>query len=111
MARYTGPNCKLCRREGMKLFLKGARCQMDKCSFDRRSMRPACHWSKGGMSSAKNNAKRRFLFICSMPPNIFAVKKIQFFIIKKKAYLRRVGKISFSVLFKKPASQKGGDPV
>jgi small subunit ribosomal protein S4 len=43
MARYTGPNCKLCRREGMKLFLKGARCQMDKCSFDRRSYAPGMH--------------------------------------------------------------------
>lgn len=36
MARYTGPVCKLCRREGMKLFLKGERCYTDKCSFDRR---------------------------------------------------------------------------
>ena len=43
MARYTGPNCKLCRREGMKLFLKGARCHMDKCSFDRRSYAPGMH--------------------------------------------------------------------
>ncbi len=36
MARYTGPVCKLCRREGEKLFLKGARCTSDKCSYDRR---------------------------------------------------------------------------
>src|SRR5262245_498212 len=36
MARYTGPVCKLCRREGGKLFLKGARCYTDKCSYDRR---------------------------------------------------------------------------
>ncbi|MDW8363224.1 MAG: 30S ribosomal protein S4, partial [Myxococcales bacterium] len=36
MARYTGPVCKLCRREGGKLFLKGERCYTDKCSFDRR---------------------------------------------------------------------------
>lgn len=43
MARYTGPNCKLCRREGMKLFIKGARCHMDKCSFDRRSYAPGMH--------------------------------------------------------------------
>ena len=43
MARYTSPNCKLCRREGMKLFLKGARCHMDKCSFDRRSYAPGMH--------------------------------------------------------------------
>ena len=43
MARYTGPNCKLCRREGMKLFLKGERCHLDKCSFDRRSYAPGMH--------------------------------------------------------------------
>ena len=43
MARYTGPSCKLCRREGMKLFLKGKRCHMDKCSFDRRSYAPGMH--------------------------------------------------------------------
>ena len=36
MARYTGPSCKLCRREGEKLFLKGDRCYTDKCAFDRR---------------------------------------------------------------------------
>ncbi len=36
MARYTGPVCKLCRREGAKLFLKGERCYTDKCSYDRR---------------------------------------------------------------------------
>jgi len=36
MARYTGPVCKICRREGLKLFLKGVRCSTDKCSFDRR---------------------------------------------------------------------------
>jgi small subunit ribosomal protein S4 len=36
MARYIGPVCKLCRRENMKLFLKGERCYTDKCSFDRR---------------------------------------------------------------------------
>ena len=43
MARYTGPACKLCRREGMKLFLKGERCFTDKCSFDRRPYPPGQH--------------------------------------------------------------------
>ncbi len=37
MARYTGASCRLCRREGIKLFLKGLRCSTDKCSFARRS--------------------------------------------------------------------------
>lgn len=43
MARYTGSVCRLCRREGMKLFLKGDRCYADKCSFDRRSYAPGQH--------------------------------------------------------------------
>jgi small subunit ribosomal protein S4 len=43
MARYIGPVCKLCRREGMKLFLKGDRCYSDKCSFDRRPYPPGQH--------------------------------------------------------------------
>ena len=43
MARYIGPVCKLCRRENMKLFLKGERCYTDKCSFDRRPYPPGMH--------------------------------------------------------------------
>ncbi len=43
MARYTGPVCKLCRREGEKLFLKGARCLSPKCAIDRRSYPPGQH--------------------------------------------------------------------
>ena len=40
MARYTGPVCRLCRREGNKLFLKGDRCY-EKCTLDRRDLFPA----------------------------------------------------------------------
>jgi small subunit ribosomal protein S4 len=43
MARYIGPACKQCRRENMKLFLKGERCYTDKCSFDRRPYPPGMH--------------------------------------------------------------------
>ena len=43
MARYTGATCRLCRREGMKLFLKGDRCYTGKCAFDRRSYAPGQH--------------------------------------------------------------------
>ena len=43
MARYTGPSCKLCRREGTKLYLKGERCLSDKCAFNRRSSAPGQH--------------------------------------------------------------------
>ncbi|MEX0912716.1 MAG: 30S ribosomal protein S4 [Gemmatimonadota bacterium] len=43
MARYTGPVCKLCRREGQKLFLKGTKCFTDKCPVERRSYAPGQH--------------------------------------------------------------------
>ncbi|HWR38565.1 MAG TPA: 30S ribosomal protein S4 [Patescibacteria group bacterium] len=43
MARYTGPVCRLCRREGAKLYLKGDKCYSDKCSFARRSFAPGQH--------------------------------------------------------------------
>ncbi len=43
MARYTGPVCRLCRREGAKLYLKGDRCYSDSCSFTKRSYAPGQH--------------------------------------------------------------------
>lgn len=43
MARHTGPVCKLCRREGQKLFLKGQKCYTEKCPVDRRSYPPGQH--------------------------------------------------------------------
>ena len=43
MARYHGPVCRLCRREGMKLFLKGERCFKEKCAVERRSYAPGEH--------------------------------------------------------------------
>lgn len=52
MARYTGPVCKLCRREGEKLFLKGDRCLSEKCSVDRRRYAPGQH----GQASKKKSA-------------------------------------------------------
>ena len=51
MARYTGPVCRLCRREGEKLFLKGERCYSDKCSFSNRSYAPGQH----GQGRKKNS--------------------------------------------------------
>jgi small subunit ribosomal protein S4 len=43
MARYVGPRCKLCRREGAKLFLKGDRCYSPKCAMERRAYPPGMH--------------------------------------------------------------------
>ncbi|MEO0136553.1 MAG: 30S ribosomal protein S4 [candidate division WOR-3 bacterium] len=47
MARYIGPKCKICRREGEKLFLRGSRCYTDKCSFTRRGYPPGQHGKAG----------------------------------------------------------------
>ena len=43
MARYLGPACRICRRQGMKLFLKGTKCLTEKCPFQRRSFPPGQH--------------------------------------------------------------------
>lgn len=67
MARYTGAVCKLCRREGKKLFLKGERCYTGKCAVDRRSYAPGQHGqsrkktSEYGMQlRAKQQARRYY---------------------------------------------------
>ena len=52
MARYTGPVCRLCRREGMKLFLKGDRCFTEKCAIEKRNYAPGQH-GKGGRVKTK----------------------------------------------------------
>ena len=51
MGRHTGPKCRLCRREGMKLLLKGARCESARCSFNRRDYPPGMQaWRRGKFS-------------------------------------------------------------
>jgi small subunit ribosomal protein S4 len=51
MARYTGPLCRLCRREGEKLFLKGTRCHTEKCGVERRKYAPGQHGQSRGKLS------------------------------------------------------------
>lgn len=51
MARYTGAVCRLCRREGQKLFLKGDRCYTDKCAISRRAYAPGQHGQSRKKSS------------------------------------------------------------
>ena len=46
MGRYTGPSCRLCRREGMKLFLKGTKCTSPKCPIEKRNFPPGQHGQK-----------------------------------------------------------------
>jgi len=53
VARYRGPVCRLCRREGMKLFLKGERCYKEKCAIERRNQPPGQH---GGARRRKPRA-------------------------------------------------------
>jgi small subunit ribosomal protein S4 len=48
MARYTGPVCRLCRRDGLKLFLKGTRCDTPKCAIERRESAPGMHQQRRG---------------------------------------------------------------
>lgn len=67
MARYTGPVCKLCRREGKKLFLKGERCYTGKCAIERRAYAPGQHGQSrkkateyGLQLRAKQQAKRYY---------------------------------------------------
>ncbi len=66
MARYTGASCKLCRREGCKLFLKGERCTSGKCAFDHRSTAPGQHGaarkkvSEYGMQMREKQKARRY---------------------------------------------------
>src|ERR1051326_6219584 len=59
MARYTNPVCKLCRREGTKLFLKGTRCLTEKCAVERRAYAPGQHGqSTGRRRKASEYAKQ-----------------------------------------------------
>ncbi len=59
MARYTGPVCKLCRREGEKLFLKGERCFTPKCAIERRAYPPGEHGRFSGRPSRQSDYSRQ----------------------------------------------------
>ena len=61
MAKYLGPVCRLCRREGEKLFLKGERCFTAKCSFDKRGFVPGQHGRTGGRGSDRSSDYSRQL--------------------------------------------------
>ncbi len=59
MAVYHGPRCKLCRREGVKLVLRGERCNSEKCAMDRRPFPPGLRTTKRRRSSTEYNAQLR----------------------------------------------------
>ncbi len=79
MARYTGPHCRLCRREGLKLYLKGERCYTGKCAVDRRSYAPGQHGqgrkkvSEYGIQLREKQKARRIYGVLEKPfRNYFA---------------------------------------
>src|SRR5438876_528564 len=59
MARYTGPACKLCRREGTKLFLKGTRCLTEKCAVERRAYAPGQDGQSSGRRRKASDYQRQ----------------------------------------------------
>jgi small subunit ribosomal protein S4 len=60
MAKYLGPVCRLCRREGEKLFLKGERCFTPKCGFEKRSFAPGMHGKSGSRSRSATGRESDF---------------------------------------------------
>ena len=87
MGRYIGPVCRLCRREGVKLYLKGERCYSPKCAMERRPYPPGQHGQK--------RARR---------PSDYAVR------LREKQKLRRIYGISerqFRNLFEEASKKKG----
>ncbi len=87
MARYIGPVCRLCRREGMKLFLKGERCHTEKCAIEKRNFAPGQH-------GKDRNQDRRL-----RPP---APRKAE-----SPPLLSASSKASSAIYLRRPARQKG----
>lgn len=75
--RYTGPSCKLCRREGAKLFLKGTRCLTEKCSIERREYAPGQH-GQGGRRRRKASEYSRQLREKQKVKRIYGLSEKQF---------------------------------
>lgn len=78
MARYIGPVCKLCRREGEKLFLKGERCFTPKCSFDRRGYAPGVHGRASQYSRNRESDFARQLRAKQKARRVYGVLERQF---------------------------------
>ena len=77
MAKYRGPVCKLCRREGEKLFLKGERCFTPKCAFERRGYAPGQH-GKGAQFRRRESDYNRQLRAKQKARRIYGVLERQF---------------------------------
>ncbi len=78
MAKYRGPVCKLCRREGEKLFLKGERCFTPKCSFERRSYAPGQHGKSSQFRRRRESDYNRQLRAKQKARRVYGILERQF---------------------------------
>jgi len=78
MAKYRGPVCKLCRREGEKLFLKGERCFTPKCAFERRGYPPGLHGKGAQFRRRRESDFNRQLRAKQKAKRIYGVRERQF---------------------------------
>lgn len=78
MARYRGPRCKICRREGEKLFLKGERCYTPKCAFERRSYPPGQHGRSAQYRRSRESDFSRQLRAKQKARRIYDISERQF---------------------------------
>ena len=93
MARYTDANCKLCRREGQKLFLKGERCYSTKCALERRNYAPGQH----GQARKKQSEYATQLREKQKAKRFYGVPEVQFRNLFDKA-AQRQGKTGDNLL-------------
>jgi small subunit ribosomal protein S4 len=78
MAKYNGPVCKLCRREGEKLFLKGSRCFSPKCAFERRGYAPGQHGKSSQFAKKRESDYQRQLRAKQKARRVYGVLERQF---------------------------------
>ena len=78
MSRYTDASCKLCRREGVKLFLKGAKCLTEKCPVERRPYAPGQHGQSGGGRGRKTSEYAKQLREKQKVKRIYGLTERQF---------------------------------
>jgi small subunit ribosomal protein S4 len=89
MAKYRGPVCRLCRREGEKLFLKGTRCFTPKCSFDRRGYAPGQHGKSSQFRRKRESDFNRQLRAKQKARRIYGLYEAQFHRYYQMALKRR----------------------
>ena len=97
MARYIGPVCKLCRREGEKLFLKGERCYTPKCAMERRPFPPGHHGRQTQWRQSRDSDFGNQLRAKQKARRVYGVLERQFRVYYKQA-LKKSGLTGFTLL-------------